>query len=395
MKKNNLLILSFSIALIFIISTLFGYQISQKGKASESDVKISYAHALKLKEDTTAKSFESSVTLRAIGDILIHSPLYKDAWNGNSYDFRPMLDQVKPLLHSSDLTFANQETILGGTEIGLSSYPQFNSPVEVGEAFFDAGVDIVSNANNHSLDKYEDGVLKSTKHLSEIGLEYVGSFNSFEDLATPRILQRNGIDIGFLAYTYGTNGIIRPPDKPYLVNYINTDEIITAVKELKKQTDFVVVSLHFGNEYQPLPSNEQKELAAAVIKAGADIILGHHPHVLQPVDWITREDGTKGFVIYSLGNFLSGQTTLDRRIGGILDLTLTHKIGPSGTVDTVSSPVFTPTFVYHSNYTNFKIVPLYEASKYGLPNSQSVFEKTSAHMTQWVPDMTIRKNFAE
>ncbi|MEQ6389660.1 CapA family protein [Bacillaceae bacterium S4-13-58] len=393
MKKKNGMFFSLSIAFILIISTLIVYQFTQK--STEKEIKPVSSHALKTREEQTAKSFETAVTLRAIGDILIHSPLYRDAWNGEDYDFRTMLEFVKPLLLSADITFANQETILGGVEMGLSSYPQFNSPVEVGEAFFDAGVDIVSNANNHSLDLYEKGVLNSTKNLSEIGLEYVGSFNSFEDQATSRILKRNGMDIGFLAYTYGTNGIVRPPDKPYLVNYINEEEIIRAVQELKKQTDFIIISLHFGNEYQPLPSSMQKELATSVINQGADIILGHHPHVLQPAEWITRADGSRGFVIYSLGNFISGQTTLDRRIGGIMELTLTHKVGPIGTENSIGSPVFTPTYVYHSNYTNYKIVSLYEASKYGLPNSNSIFENTKAHMTQWVPDMRIRKYFTE
>src|SRR5690606_31139166 len=117
----------------------------------------------------------------------------------------------------------------------------------------------------------------------------------------PRIITKNGISVGFVAYTYGTNGLVRPEDKPYLVQYIEEEKIIQDIKELKPKVDFVVVSLHFGLEYQRFANEVQQLLVEEVSKAGADIVLGHHPHVLQPVDWIEQADGHKTFVIYSLG----------------------------------------------------------------------------------------------
>ena len=269
-----------------------------------------------------AKQWKSTITLGAVGDILIHNSVYEDAFTGDGYDFTPMLAPVRDSMRSPDIMFANQETILGGTELGLSSYPQFNSPYEVGDALKDAGVDIVSMANNHTLDVGEQGIINAINHFNKLEIPYVGAYSSEEDQNTPRIITKNGISVGFVAYTYGTNGLVRPEDKPYLVQYIEEEKIVQDIKELKPKVDFVVVSLHFGLEYQRFANEVQQLLVEEVSKAGADIVLGHHPHVLQPVDWIEQEDGHKTFVIYSLGNFLSGQAELYQRIGAVLHVDL-------------------------------------------------------------------------
>jgi poly-gamma-glutamate synthesis protein (capsule biosynthesis protein) len=264
------------------------------------------------------KPIVKSAKLVAIGDILLHQPVYKDAATPEgTYDFSPMFTQVKPLLESADIAVANQETMIGGKELGLSSYPLFNSPFEIGDALKDAGIDIVTLANNHTMDKGEQAIQNALSYWSQIQMPYTGAFQSFEDREEIRMLTKNDITFSFLAYSYGTNGMPVPEDKPYLINLIDLPLIQQDVRKAKGQSDVVVVSMHWGNEYESLPSTSQLELARELSNMGVDIIIGHHPHVLQPMDWIERPNGSKTFVMYSLGNFLSSQIGLDRRIGGI------------------------------------------------------------------------------
>ncbi len=334
-----------------------------------------------------AKQWKSTITLGAVGDILIHNSVYEDAFTGDGYDFTPMLAPVRDSMRSPDIMFANQETILGGTELGLSSYPQFNSPYEVGDALKDAGVDIVSMANNHTLDVGEQGIINAINHFNKLEIPYVGAYSSEEDQNTPRIITKNGISVGFVAYTYGTNGLVRPEDKPYLVQYIEEEKIVQDIKELKPKVDFVVVSLHFGLEYQRFANEVQQLLVEEVSKAGADIVLGHHPHVLQPVDWIEQEDGHKTFVIYSLGNFLSGQAELYQRIGAVLHVDLSKEIGTNNEKRyDISNVKIMPTYNYRPNYQNYKVVPLFDADSYGLTNAKQLFEEMTQHMKAYTEE---------
>lgn len=180
-------------------------------------------------------------------------------------------------------------------------------------------------ANNHTLDRGEQAIMNATDYLRKIDMRYVGSYRNEEDRNTPRILTKKDISVGFLSYTYGTNGIPVPEGKDYLVNYIDQEKIVTDIENLQDKTDFVVVSMHFGTQYEPLPNDEQIYLADLLTNNGADVIIGHHPHVLQPVDWVSSENSHDRFVMYSLGNFLSNQDGLDRNIGAISQIKLTKK----------------------------------------------------------------------
>src|SRR5690554_4409338 len=261
-----------------------------------------------------------TATIAAVDDILIHESLNKDAYRDGVYDFKPMFENVKPYLQQADIAFANQETMLGGVELGLSGYPRFNSPLEVGDALVDAGIDVVSIANNHTLDVGEQAILNAIDYYDSTGTVYTGAYKSFEDQETIRTIERNNIVFSFLAYTYGTNGIPVPTGKEYLVNLIEEERMVEEIKKAKEISDVVVLSLHFGNEYELFPNARQKELAEMFTDAGANIILGHHPHVLQPMERVITENGNEAFVAYSLGNFISGQVGIEREIGGILQL---------------------------------------------------------------------------
>ncbi|MDQ0158913.1 poly-gamma-glutamate synthesis protein (capsule biosynthesis protein) [Alkalibacillus salilacus] len=337
--------------------------------------------------DLSNKESRKSITLNAVGDILIHDRVYSGAKEGQTYDFKPMLSMIKPQLESADLLFANQETMLAGEELGLSGYPQFNAPKSVADALKYVSTDIVSLANNHTLDYGQEAIEKTTNHLNDLSIDYIGSYHSESDQQEARILEKNGISVGFTAYTYGTNGIPRPEDKDYLVQYINDGNIKEDINEIEDQADFTVVSLHFGNQYEPLPTEDQKELVRELTEAGADIILGHHPHVLQPFEQVKTENH-QSVVIYSLGNFLSGQREFDRRIGGILQLQLDKGLFNQTSETSVSNIRFMPTYVEFDDQGDImhdvEVVPLIDSSITDLDTNYNDVENHMKHYSEQI-----------
>lgn len=324
----------------------------------------------------------STSTLYAIGDVLLHDTVYQAARVDSGYDFDPTFEPVASVLQDADITIANQESMIGGSEIGLSSYPAFNSPFEVGDALQRAGVDLVTTANNHSLDRGVRAIENSIAHWNEIGMPYTGSFLSQEDKEQIRTLTANDISFAFLAYTYGTNGIL--PKQPYHVNYIDLEQMIPEIEEAEAMADMTVVSLHFGSEYQPLPNASQTELVQTLADEGVDIIIGHHPHVLQPTAWVEGAEGNRTFVIYSLGNFLSGQRGDERNTGGIVGIDVVKTTDDDVTTFELKNPMFYPTFTRRSANGPFEVVPL-ETARPGL------LEPVTKHMQQWMPELTVRQ----
>ncbi|WP_342431516.1 CapA family protein [Neobacillus sp. FSL H8-0543] len=355
----------------------------QKNSAVQAEVHPAKEHSLR-EQFILGRSITEKLTIGAIGDILIHDTVYNDAFNGTKYNFNPMFENVNGVLQKPDILTANQESMLGGLDIGVSSYPTFNSPHEVADALVNTGVDIVSLANNHTLDKGERGILSATEYLNSIGLPHVGSFLNEQDRQNLRILNKNGIKLAFLSYTYGTNGIPVPDGKDFLVNLINRDIMKEEIHRAKEQADVVVMSIHWGNEYQLYPTDEQKDLANFLANEGVDIIFGSHPHVLQPMDWIETEDGRKTFVIYSLGNFISGQSLDYKDIGGMATVEITKHVSEQETTIELSNPAFFPTYVTNQRYKNYRVVPLESAGSHGLKNAAAKYEEIKEHMVQWL-----------
>lgn len=328
----------------------------------------------KKKEELTT----TTASLSAVGDILIHDRVYEPAQIGDGkYDFTPHLKNVQSLLKAADITIANQESLIGGTEIGLSSYPSFNSPYEVGHALKESGIDLVTMANNHTLDRGEKAIQSAITHWNQLGVLYTGAFLSEEDKKNIRTIKKNGIIFSFLAYTYGTNGIETPKNKPYLVNRIEESNIEQDIAKASTVSDVVVVSLHFGKEYERMPNEEQKQLALKTANAGADIIIGHHPHVLQPMEWIERNDGKRAFVAYSLGNFFTGQNEEYKDIGGVLNIHVEKKLENGEII--LKDPSFIPTFVSK----DYHVYPLQQVA-----GKEKVYEEIIKHMKMWVPELT-------
>lgn len=329
------------------------------------------------------KGYETSVTLGAIGDILIHDWLYEDAFEkgiNGSYNFDPMFANITPLLQKPDILLANQESILGGKEIGISNYPLFNSPQEAGDAIIKAGVDIISTANNHTLDKGENGVLSAIQYYESVGLPYVGSYKSFEDQKKLRIIEKNKISIAFLSYTISTNGLPVPDGKEYLVNVVNEEKIRNEIKRAKEAADVVVMSIHWGQEYIRFPNQHQIDLAQFFISEGVDIVFGHHPHVLQPIEWVETEKGETGLVVFSLGNFLSGQMWDYKDIGGLVEVDLVKTFVEGESTVKITDVRFHPTYVFSKYLRDYLVVPLAEAESYGVPNAAALNQEILEHM---------------
>lgn len=317
------------------------------------------------------KNYRTVATVAGIGDILIHDWVYNDAKTADGYDFNPMFENVHEILQKPDFLIANQESMPGGEELGISSYPLFNSPYEIVDALMNAGVDMVTTANNHMLDRREQGILNSIAYYEKVGLPYTGTFKSPEDKEKIRIMDVNGIKIAVLAYSYGTNGIPIPKGKDYLVSLIDVEQIIKDINRAKEQSDFVLLAMHWGDEYRRYPNQTQKNLAKQLIEAGADIIFGHHPHVLQPIEWIEKPDGKKGFVIYSLGNFLSGQIWDYKDIGGMIELTLEKRVENNETFTDIIDVQFYPTFSSSIRFKTYRVYPLDVANEKGFTKSTS------------------------
>lgn len=380
-KKGILTSVLIISACILLASVLLIQQHNNKASAvKKHPVK---EHTARL-QPVMGRTLTEKLTIGAIGDILIHDTVYQDAFNGTQYNFNPIFENVKSILESPDVLTANQESMLGGAGIGVSSYPMFNSPHEVADALVNTGVDIVSLANNHTLDKGERGILSATDYLNSIGLPHVGSFLNEEDRQKLRIIHKNGIKLAFLSYTYGTNGIPVPDGKDFLVNLINRDIMSTEIRRAKKEADVVIMSIHWGNEYQRIPTSEQKDLANFLANEGVDIIFGSHPHVLQPMEWIKTEDGRNAFVIYSLGNFISGQVRDYKDIGGMATVEITKHVTETEKKIELSNPAFYPTFVSSHRNQNYQVVPLENAGSFGLQNASAKYQEIQDHMTQWL-----------
>src|SRR5699024_579946 len=331
----------------------------------------------------------TEITLSAIGDMLIHKRVYEDArTDDGGFNFMPMLERVKPYLNDSTITFANQETMIGGETLGLSTYPSFTCPFSVSNALKKAEVDVVSHANNHTLDRGEKAIMNATEHWEKIDMMYTGAYRNEADSNKLRVYETDeGISVAFLAYTYGTNGIPVPNGKDHLVNLIDRKEMSERIKKAKQQADAVVLSLNYGTQYERMPTSEQKDLVQFAANEGVDVVLGHHPHVLQPIDWVEGKGGHQTLVAYSLGNFLSGQDEFYRRIGGIFKFSIKKATENGETMVKVKEPTFLPTFVKFEKMTNFEVVPMYQLTGDELENTKKHYRNIKDHMSQWMPEL--------
>ncbi len=257
------------------------------------------------------KQLVDKVSFYAVGDNLIHPVVYQDALqvDGN-FDFKPMYEYLEKDIESADISYINQESPIGGDEKGFSGFKQFNTPTDIADDIVDVGFDIVNGSNNHTLDQGTDGLRNEINLWKQFDdILYTGAFNSQKARDHIPVVERNGIKVAILSYTYGTNDI--SPEKPYHINYFDEAQIKEDVAKAKTQSDAVIVSAHWGSEGKHEPTRKQNKYAEVFANAGVDVVIGTHPHVIQPIEWVKGKDNHKTLIAYSLGNFLNGQSTGD------------------------------------------------------------------------------------
>jgi poly-gamma-glutamate synthesis protein (capsule biosynthesis protein) len=292
-----------------------------------------------------------SVTISFVGDLMCHSTQFNYARVAeDSFDFRPVYREINQYLTSPDFTIGNLETVTAGRSAGYSGYPFFNTPDDYLVAVKDAGFDLLVTANNHSLDKGEKGVFRTIEQINQNNMHRVGTFGSQSDRDSIRVIDIGGINISVLSYTYGTNGIEKPKGKDYIVNLIDYELIERDIKSARQNdAEIIIVYFHFGEEYKRLPNEYQKEVVNKAIESGADLIIGSHPHVIQPVDYFKTQNGTldTGFIAYSLGNFFSNQRWRYSDAGVILNINLSKNISRDSIF--ISDVTYLPTWVFRGD----------------------------------------------
>ena len=406
LKLGNIFI---AVSLVVLFSLVFVYFLtksSPKKEKEEGNDKIQ-----EVKKEEKEQDYQLSMVM--VGDNLIHSSIYKDASDGKGgYDFRKMYELVKPIVQKYDIAYYNQETVLGGKELGISDYPTFNSPQEVGDAMIDAGFNLVSLASNHTMDSGEKAILASRAYWdSKSDVLAVGSYSSAEDRAKERIVTKNNIRYTMLNYTYGTNGIRVPSGKEYLVNVWPTDlevndvEKDTAYQEYKEQVkkdieqvrdkvDVLMVAMHWGVEYTDEATAYEKDMASYLASLGVDIIIGAHPHVIQPVTWID-----KTLVIYSLGNFISAQYQTDdynKMVGLMTSLEIKKKVKGKSSEVSITNVDNDLDYTYYKNWRGFKVVPFSssEIATY-LPDYQRIHDKYAKVVKKYDNNISVKPAYGE
>ncbi len=295
-----------------------------------------------------------AIRITAAGDNLLHNTVSNaSALSDGGYDFYPIYENIRKIIDGSDIAFINQEVMLTGE---VSAYPNLAAPAENADALIQTGFNVINLATNHTLDKGIKGLDTCLENVHARPFEAVlGAFRNEEEAAQLCILEKQGIRFGFLSYTYGLNGYQLPRDKPWKVSLIDEVKITTDLAALRPACDYLIVSMHWGNEYQTSESDYQNRLAQLLCDGGADLIIGTHPHVLQPMKWLEREDGHKTLCAYSLGNFVSNQHKRVTMLGGILEVELLFD--ENGTLLETTSAGVIPTVTHYKKgyYTIYQL----------------------------------------
>ena len=307
----------------------------------------------------------AKVSFIGCGDNIIYYGNVREAATkapaGRKYGFAYSYDRVDHLISGADVAFINQETLMCGEGFDISYYPAFNSPQDVGLDLVDVGFDVVGMANNHMLDKGGAGLEKTIEFWKSQPVLMIGGYTSEEDFNTPRYLESNGMKIAFLSYADHTNGIPLYDGYDAWVPYLDEKDtamsqsgnisekarqtIISQVTAAKENADIVIVSVHWGAEGAFAPSEEQKKFAKLFADNGVDVIIGHHPHVIQPVEWIEGEGGNKTLCVYSLGNFMAEQAYDYNMVGGMISFDMVRSDRGETSVENVQ---FIPTVFHHN-----------------------------------------------
>ena len=358
-KKTNKILIS-TISILFIALALVAIFYYFKNRKDYQNLVSSYKQEIeneekaieenKINNNSEETPTDTTFTLTAIGDIMCHNTQYLDAYNDETgeYDFSYVFDDISLYTKTADICVGNLETTFAGEDVGYSSYPTFNTPDSLAYELKDIGVDVLSTAGNHALDKGFNGLSRTIDVLNKADISHLGTYKSEEEQDKTLIKYVKGIKIAFVNFTYGTNGIPIPSDKPYCVNLIDENLMKEQIDMAKQEDpDIIIACMHWGTEYKTTPNSTQEQLADFLFKNGIDIILGTHPHVLEPMEkrTVTLDDGTTkdGFVIYSLGNFIADQNAEYTRDSIILNIDITKHADGKVTIDNYE---YIPIYMY-------------------------------------------------
>lgn len=344
-RKDKIMFKKFS---VFLLALVLLSGCSSEDASGSSQINTENKSSSEPAENSTQK-----VSLCAVGDNLIHETIYEeaDSFSGEigdgKYDFSPFYSEVKSDIESYDLAFINQETIVGGSELGLSGYPVFNSPYEVAEAVKDTGFDMVNMATNHALDMGQQGIDNAVLEFDKLNICHDGVYKNEQEKNSVSVIEKNGIKFSLVSFTESTNGI--SPPNSYSISTFDDDEYIKQkIKKAKSVSDVVIVSAHWGTENSFETNDFQEYYSQFLADCGADIIIGTHPHTIQPIEWVDASDGRKVICAYSLGNFLGGMLSADNVLSGLLSLDVTKNENEI-TVDNVK---WTPLVIHFEGNQN-------------------------------------------
>lgn len=316
---------------------------NQESDSSDAEKEVSIADDVLETEDVfdnedvqiassgLAESGESkSISIVMVGDILLHDGVTASCLSEDGvYDFTPLFANTADVISDADIAIVNQEVIIGGEELRVSGYPAFNAPYEIGDALYNAGFNVVCHATNHVLDRNKKGIINCLNYWREHhpDMAILGIYDSPEDASQIYIRDVDGVRIAILNYTYGTNGIPLPPDMPYAVALLEKNRIAEELAYAEENADFTIVCPHWGIEYKLQENADQAKMAEFMTENGADLIIGTHPHVIEPIKWVEAENGNRALCYYSLGNFINwtsgrGSGVADRMVGGMAAVTL-------------------------------------------------------------------------
>ena len=268
-----------------------------------------------------AKPDPVTVDIMMVGDMLIHLGVYQSGIRDDgTLSYEHLFAPIQADIDAADIAIVNQETMLGGMELGFSGYPEFNSPHEIGAAEANAGFDVVLSATNHAMDKRMAGISSALGfwRANYPDMNVLGIAETKEEYDRVCIIDKDGFKVAVLNYTYGTNDIPLPEDNPYAVTLLDEGKIRADVAAAREQgADAIVACPHWGTEYEYVPDDDQRWWADLFLELGVDVVIGSHPHVIEPVEVLEREDGRSMVVFWSLGNFVSTQAEAPNMVGGM------------------------------------------------------------------------------
>ncbi len=366
-KLINILLIFIIVILVICVFVMFFGHHPQKQEQSVESFSQNPNNDGNIVSSENQEQADITFTMTAIGDIMCHNTQYMDAYDAqtDTYSFSYVFDEIKPYIENSDIAIGNLETSFAGKDRGYSNYPTFNSPDQLAYSLKQLGLDVITTAGNHCLDMGFSGLSRTIDVLDNYEIAHLGTYKTAEERDTVFFQDVKGVKIAFLDYTYGTNGIAVPSDKPFCVNLIDENLILKDIENAKAQNaDIIVSCMHWGTEYRTTANMEQEYLADFLFKNGVDIILGNHPHVLEQMEkrTVTLEDGTEKecFVIYALGNFICDQNAENTRNSIILNLDITkHSNGKIS----INKADYIPIYMYKNSALGLRNMKLLDIEK--------------------------------